>query len=114
MDKETKEETRERTAEIVRLARDQYIQNGANPKKAWEQISTRMASAARRSDSVQSWVSRFLRDLQISDPGDEISEYSVWISGNVEYQEFSRFIDDEYQYIIALARLSHQNKKKEK
>lgn len=62
---EQKERLRTATVEFLLEVRRAYLMAGASPLKHWDQIQSRMLSAARRSATADEWTTAVLRGLQL-------------------------------------------------
>lgn len=62
---EQKERLRTLTVEFLLEVRRAYLMAGASPLKHWDQLQSRMLSAARRSATADEWTTAVLRGLQL-------------------------------------------------
>lgn len=98
------------TADVLLEVRAQYLAGGANALKHWEQISDRMRAATRTQANPQAWLTKLMRDLQISTPSSSTSSAlealcdGVGVLGKIGPSEWLRLIDAEHAYIIARVR----------
>lgn len=65
LSEEQKERLRTLTVEYLLEVRRAYLMAGASPLKHWDQIQSRLLSAARRSTTADEWTTALLRGLQL-------------------------------------------------
>jgi len=95
-------------------ARRLYLAEGANPLKHWEQLATRMRSAARRSCTVQEWLTSLLRSLGIANPDGALSADVMRLQAEVIKVGSSAWLDmveREHAYIIAMCQVEAEERR---
>lgn len=65
LNEKQKEHLRTLTVEYLLEVRRAYLMAGASPLKHWDQIQSRLLSAARRSTTADEWTTALLRGLQL-------------------------------------------------
>jgi hypothetical protein len=107
---ERAERLRTKTVELLLEVRRAYLAIGANPIKHWDQIQSRMLSAARRSTTVDEWVSSLCRGLGLPALNSLASSAVVSLSAEVREADVSRewldLMQREYGLLMAMTRLA--------
>ena len=106
MDEKRLEELREATVLVILDLRAQYLANGAKALSHWDQISERMQAAIRITSTVDAWVSRVMRMLQIQAPSSALSSSIEVLRDTVTgaHVEWRRLVETESGALIASAR----------
>lgn len=68
LDENKKEKLRTLIVEVLIAYRRQYLANGGSPLNHWDILQNRSLSAARRSGTMDQWVSLLARGLQLQAP----------------------------------------------
>lgn len=95
--------------------RAQYLRNGANRLKAWEQLAERVRAASRRSTSVEEWATAVLRGLQIAGPTNSTSsalaDLTRTVAARASADTFLRLVEREWAAMIACAQLEAERRR---
>lgn len=103
-----------KTVNVVLEMRRQYLANGGNSLKHWQQIHDRMRMSARTSASVAEWLTKMQRALQLSVPSSSLSSAIAQLSDEAECIPQPAWLDlleREHAYIMAMARLEAEDRK---
>lgn len=111
---EKKERLRTLTVEFLMEVRRAYLMAGASPLKHWDQIQSRLLSAARRSTTADEWTTALLRGLQLPalggsrKGGNNASRALIDLTSEVRESgaasEWLDMIQREYGLLMALTR----------
>lgn len=103
------------TVELLLQIRSEYLANGANALKHWDQLQSRMLGAARTTDSVPEWLSAMCRSLQLGAPrSSTCSAASALQREVVDCGGASLWLDlveREYSYLLAKTRLESETRR---
>jgi hypothetical protein len=118
VDELERERLRTLTVECVIELRTMYLRTpGCSVLKHWDQITDRLRSAARQSESPEEWLTAMLRGLQISSPEANSSRCFRDLADYVREQQCARewldLLEREFGYLIAVARGVAEQRKKE-
>lgn len=116
------DELNERAVAFLMGVRAQYLRGGANPLKAWDQLSERLRAASRRSVTVEEWATSILRGLQLSGPTSSTSSALADLvlavrtraggdGGSGGADTFLRLMEREWGAVIALAQLEAERRR---
>lgn len=113
---EEKERVRNLTIEHVLDVRAAYLRtSGASPLKHWDMIQSRMRAAAKTTSSVEEWATALARALHLDAPSSAYSQSLLALADYVRERkgapEFLQMIDDEYGYVMAMARSLAERRK---
>lgn len=117
IDEEKKEALRMRTVAVVLELRAQYLADGANPLKHWQQIHDRLRMAARTSASVPEWATAMQRSLKIATPSSSLSSAILQLADEaacIPDPCWLDLIDQEHGYIMALARAESEDRREQR
>lgn len=118
MSNELRERLRSETVDLLLTVRNQYLAAGASPLKHWDQIQTRLRSAARTSTNVPEWITALARSLGLPAPTKRRSlatdklERTVGTHGCAT--QWLDLLEDEHGYLIAKCQLLADQRKNEK
>ena len=103
---EEKESLRQATILVILDIRAQYLANGASALKHWEQLTTRVRSAAKQATTAAEWVSQVMRKLQIEAPSSNCSENINRLVSRTHScdAEWLDLVEREVGYLIAACR----------
>jgi hypothetical protein len=116
MDDYMDEELRTQTVEVVLELRRIYLRSGANALKHWEQITTRLRSATRRTSTVSAWATAMMKGLALGGPDRSLSSDIVRLerlARRVGERTWIRQLEDEHTLIIAEAQLEAERRRDE-
>ena len=114
MDDFMSEELRTQTVRVVLGLRRLYLASGANPLKHWDQITSRVRSAARRTSTVSAWSTAMFKGLALNGPDSSTSSDLVELermARDVGERTWIRQLESEYSLIMAEAQLAAQRAK---
>lgn len=119
LSKQEKEQLRTLLVEVVLEVRQQYLWGPSpNVPKHWEQLHGRMKQAARTTQTAEEWASRFTRGMGVQALTSQGSQALIDLVHFVTEQdatlEFFGTLDREHSYLIALARLTADNRSQER
>lgn len=104
-----------RTVDVLLHLRAQYLANGANALKHWNQIGDRMREASATSRTVEEWTTRMMRTLQIGQQSKALSTSVVALRDEVTAQkrerDWLRMCAAEQAYIVAVAQMEAEDRK---
>jgi hypothetical protein len=113
-----REKLRHLTVELVLTLRVLHLQAGGSPLKHWSAIQDRLRAAARTCGSVEELGTKLARDLQIADLGKHGSRALTELADMVREKgltsQWLDLLESEHSYIMALARLTVEQRKEEK
>jgi len=115
MDDFMNEELRAKTVSVVMGLRRLYLAGGASPLKHWDQITSRLRSAARRTSTVSAWATAMLKGLALNGPDSSISSDLVELermAREVGERTWIRQLEGEYSLVIAEAQIEAQRRSK--
>lgn len=108
MEEALREKLRTKTIEFILACRRQYLMNGANAIKHWEQIQNRCLSACRRASTPEDWCTKVLRGLQLahldSSGSSTLTDLVAAVIEGGATDEWLRLVQDELGYLMATAR----------
>lgn len=118
LDEAAAEHLNDLTVELVLGVRAQYLAGGANPLKHWDRMTDRIRAATRTQTSVEAWVTRLLRDLQLSAPSSSTSSAVEALVLATRQHGGARvwlaLLDREYAYVMARARRLAEERRAER
>ena len=101
--------------EVILSNRRQYLAGGASALTHWDMLHNRALSAARRSSTVDKWVSLYRRGLQLGAPDSSACSAIVDLTGTVRELNADSatiaMIRDEIGLLMALARKCAEERK---
>lgn len=110
LDKQQKEDLRNRLVSLILEVRRQYLAEGANSLKHWDQLQGALKSAGRQAETVEQWYSTLARKVRLGPPSSSLSSDVVALREYVDglgaeaRTEFLRMAMDELPLLVALAR----------
>ena len=119
LDETEKEKLRTLTVEHVLDVRAAYLKTAAaNPLKHWDVIQARLRAAAKTSSSVEEWSTDMVRSLRLEAPSVSFSQsvrsLADYVRERKAAREFLQLVDDEYGYVMAMARSIAEQRKEAK
>lgn len=104
-----KERLRTLTVEHILDVRALYLRTtSANPLKHWELLQARVRAAAKTTSSVEEWGTELARAMRLETPSSDSSRslraLADFVRERRAAREFLQLIDDEWGYVMALAR----------
>lgn len=113
MDAQRREELASASVAVLMALRAQYLAEGANPLRHWDQLQDRMRVATRTSDSPEQWVTTLARELRLSRaPSSELSTLVVKLADVVRANvaEWLEWLESEYGWVMAKMRLESERR----
>jgi hypothetical protein len=109
LSKERKERLRNETVDLLLEMRAAYLAGGSpNVLHHWDIMQSRMRIAARSTSSVEEWATSMSRALQLQAPSVSYSVSLRALADDVREvraaRDFLQLVEDEYGYLMALAR----------
>lgn len=118
MDNDLREKLRSETIELLLAVRSQYLTAGASPLKHWDQLQSRLRSAARTSTSVPEWITALARSLGLPAPTKRRSLATDKLERTVATHgcapQWLDMLEDEHGYLIAKCQLMADQRKHER
>lgn len=106
------------TVDLLLDLRAQYLAGGANPLKHWDQLSTRLRSAARRASGVEDWHTMMCRSLQLESPSKNNCHSLIGLVREIDTPKKSQvwldMLEQRWGLVIATARLTAEQRKEER
>jgi hypothetical protein len=84
------EVVRDLTRDVILEMRAQYLANGANAMKHWEQIEARVKAAAMSTSTVGEWASELMRTLRLGAPSSSLSSALLTLVAEVDGRGMSQ------------------------
>jgi hypothetical protein len=84
------EVVRDMTRDVILEMRAQYLANGANAMKHWEQIEARVKAAAMSTSTVGEWSSEVMRTLRLGAPSSSLSSALLTLVAEVDGRGMSQ------------------------
>ncbi len=118
IDEEAKEKLRTATVEVLLEMRSAYLRTGqANTLKHWEILQNRTRAAARTCATPEKWATKLQRDLQIQSLGKSGSQVLTdlvhEVTELVARTEWLDLVEKEIGYLMAMARLTSEQRKEQ-
>lgn len=120
LSEEQKEQLRTKTVEFLLEVRRAYLMAGASPLKHWDQIQSRLLSAARRSTTADEWTTALLGGLQLPalggsrKGGNSASRVLIDLTSAVREQdaagEWLDLVQREYGLLMAMTRMAAEQR----
>ena len=113
MDEQRADAVREAAVMLLLEARAEYLANGANPMKHWDQLQDRLATSLRTSGNAEQMVSSLRRGLNLSAPSSAFSKASTTL---VEVMDADPMLwlgmmESEIGYLMARTRVEAERRK---
>lgn len=114
MNNERRETLASATVAVLLEMRQAYLAGGGNALKHWAQIQDRLRAACRTSETVEQWLTTMQRGLQLPAASSSLSSAAVALAKSVgtDAAAWLDMVESEHGYIIALARLESEERKK--
>lgn len=108
----------DKTVRVVLAIRAQYLANGANALKHWQQIHDRLRISTATAGSVEEWVTLMCSGLRLPTPSKDLSSAMVELateeSCNANATQWLELMEREHAYVMALARAEAEDRKNER
>jgi hypothetical protein len=104
------------TVAVLIEARAQYLAEGANPLKHWDQLQERMRIAARTSDGPEQWFTTLCRELRLARaPSRDLSTSVLSLAELIgpDPGEWLEWLEAEHGLVFARLRLEAERRKAE-
>lgn len=116
---EQAEKLRTLTVEVMLALRAEYLGSGhANPLKHWEILATRLRGAARTTATPEEWTTAMQRRLgllSLSVPAAQaLADLADQVRSWQAAREWLELLERESSYVMALTRLSAEQRKKQR
>jgi len=112
-DEQRADVVRDAAVALLMEARAEYLTNGANPLKHWDQLQDRLAAAMRTSGSAEQLVSTLRRGLNLSAPSSAFSNTATLLVGAMDADPmlWIGLLESELGYLMARARVEAERRK---
>jgi hypothetical protein len=112
-DEQRADAVRDAAVALLMEARAEYLANGANPLKHWDQLQDRLAAAMRTSGSAEQLVSTLRRGLNLSAPSSAFSNAATVLVGAMDADPmlWIGLLESELGYLMARARVEAERRK---
>jgi hypothetical protein len=112
-DEQRADVVRDAAVALLMEARAEYLANGANPLKHWDQLQDRLAAAMRTSGSAEQLVSTLRRGLNLSAPSSSFSNAATVLVGAMDADPmlWIGLLESELGYLMARARVEAERRK---
>ena len=119
LSEQVKERLRSLTVEALMDIRSAHLANGANPLSHWDQLQSRMRSAARTTANPEEWLTSIRKHLAIQAcPNPDSSRSSRDLADYVREQSCARewldLIEAEHGYLMAVCRGTAEQRKEQR
>ena len=110
------DQVRQATVRLLHALRNEFLRDGANSLKHWEQIHDRMRAAARMTTTVPEWVTHVQRGLGLAGASAAFSARTrdLSVAVGTAHQEFLDLVEREHGYLMALTRLAADEARRER
>lgn len=116
MDEGRRDRVLDHVVTLLLEMRAEYLANGANALKHWQQLQDRALLATRTSSRISEWVTTLGRELQLGNPSSSRSSATMALIAEVDADDGEALdaIEDQLGVLMARARVEAERRRDER